>query len=149
VYFMRGDVRKLPFYDNTFDIVTSTEVIEHFIEGEEFIKECYRVLKRHGYLLLTTPNRFRITALPRNMMYWLRRKKIVPGPNPEHLREYTPKDLCKLVKREGFNVIKLDFIAFNPYLPIPPTIYQKLDFITDRLLKSLTKWDLILVAKKV
>lgn len=139
IHFVKGDARKLPFKDETFDIVTSTEVIEHFREGEAFISECHRVLKKQGYLLLTTPNRLRITAWPRNAVYWLKRKKIVPGPNPEHLREYTPNELCKLCEMHGFKVIELDFIAFNPYLPIPPKIYRRLDSLTDKLLKSHNK----------
>ena len=37
--FIKGDARELPFKNRSFDIVTSTEVIEHFIEGETFIEE--------------------------------------------------------------------------------------------------------------
>ena len=144
--FVKGDARKLPFKNRSFDIVTSTEVLEHFVEGEMFIEEVYRVLKDGGFFILTTPNRLRFTAWIRNLKYI--RNDIVPGPNPEHLREYTPKELRKILEFAGFDLIKLDFIAFNPYLPIPFSIYKTLDKTTDKILKSVTKWDMIITAKK-
>jgi len=51
-----GDVRSLPFPDNTFNGYWSLGVIEHFPEGYESIaREMQRVLKPGGYLFLTFP----------------------------------------------------------------------------------------------
>lgn len=47
----------MPFPDDSFDVVWFTEVIEHVREPELAVKECMRVLKPGGRLLLTTPNR--------------------------------------------------------------------------------------------
>lgn len=47
---------KIPFEDNCFDLVISTEVLEHVNDPDTFLKEIYRVLKPNGKLLLTTPN---------------------------------------------------------------------------------------------
>ncbi|MEZ0346064.1 MAG: class I SAM-dependent methyltransferase [Infirmifilum sp.] len=47
---------KLPFSDNTIDLVTSMEVIEHLVNPDNMLQEIFRVLRRGGYLLLTTPN---------------------------------------------------------------------------------------------
>lgn len=47
---------KIPFEDNYFDLVISTEVLEHVTDPDTFLKEIYRVLKPSGKLLLTTPN---------------------------------------------------------------------------------------------
>jgi len=108
-------------------------------------------LKLSGYLILTTPNRMRFSAWPRNLKYWLKREKIVPGPTEEHVREYTPKELCKILEEVGFDVLRLDFIALNPYLlPIPDRVYKVLDKISDccKILKLMTKWDMIIVARR-
>jgi len=50
----------LPWPDQTFDLVISTEGIEHLENHYSFLREVNRVLKPGGTLILTTPN---ITAL--------------------------------------------------------------------------------------
>ena len=47
---------KLPFSDNSFDIVTCTEVVEHLEHYRETIQEAFRVLKKNGSFIVTTPN---------------------------------------------------------------------------------------------
>lgn len=150
VHFLRADARNLPLKDGSFDLIISTEVIEHFVEGEQFIEECYRVLKPSGMILLTTPNRSRFTALPQSLISKIKGKRYVPGPTDEHLREYTSNELIDILKNAGFNVILLDYIAFNPYLPLPDQFYFVLDKLADKsnALGKMTKWDIIVVAEK-
>jgi len=50
----------LPWPDQTFDVVISTEGIEHLENHYSFLREVNRILKPGGTLVLTTPN---ITAL--------------------------------------------------------------------------------------
>jgi len=52
-----GDVdRGLPFQDESFDLVISNQVIEHVYSTDNFIKECYRILKNGGTCIASTPN---------------------------------------------------------------------------------------------
>ena len=46
--FVVGDAKKLPFEDNTFDIVLSTGLLEHFKDPQIVINEMTRVLKPNG-----------------------------------------------------------------------------------------------------
>ncbi|NIY15911.1 MAG: methyltransferase domain-containing protein [Nitrospinaceae bacterium] len=46
----------LPFEDNTYDLVLAVEGIEHLEDQYHFIKECTRILKPKGTLIVTTPN---------------------------------------------------------------------------------------------
>jgi len=46
----------LPFADNTFDIVYSTNVLEHTAEPERVLREALRVLKPNGVLQVIYPN---------------------------------------------------------------------------------------------
>ena len=45
-----------PFPDNTFDVVYSKSVIEHFHDPSHFLSECIRVLKPAGQLITLTPD---------------------------------------------------------------------------------------------
>ena len=47
----------LPFQNATFDVVLSTEVIEHVPHPPTAVREFARVLKSGGHLVLSTPNR--------------------------------------------------------------------------------------------
>lgn len=46
----------LPFGDNSFDVVTATNLIEHLSNTDLFVKEVYRILKIGGYTIIMTPN---------------------------------------------------------------------------------------------
>jgi SAM-dependent methyltransferase len=50
-----GDVCHLPFADAAFDLVISTDVIEHIVNDEAALREMRRVLKSGGRVVLTTP----------------------------------------------------------------------------------------------
>lgn len=55
--FHKMDAQTLPFRSNSFDIVTSFEVIEHLPRHEEFVADCRRVLRNNGLFLCSTPNK--------------------------------------------------------------------------------------------
>lgn len=51
-----GDVSKLPFSNQSFDLYYSGGVVEHFEGGaEEALMEAYRVLEKNGILLISVP----------------------------------------------------------------------------------------------
>jgi 2-polyprenyl-6-hydroxyphenyl methylase / 3-demethylubiquinone-9 3-methyltransferase len=52
-----GTLTALGFSSGTFDVVVSSEAIEHTADPERAVSELYRVLKPGGYLVLSTPNR--------------------------------------------------------------------------------------------
>ena len=53
----------LPLKDASFDILISNQVIEHVNSTDNFVKECYRVLKNGGTCIASTPN----LATPHNI----------------------------------------------------------------------------------
>jgi len=44
----------IPVGDGSFDLVLSTQVLEHVADPAHYVAECFRVLKPGGFLLLTT-----------------------------------------------------------------------------------------------
>ena len=79
LHFARMDVRRLAFLDNSFDLVTSFEVIEHFVDYEPFLSEVWRVLRSSGRFVLATPNGT------------FRRLRGIT--NPHHVHEFTYDEL--------------------------------------------------------
>lgn len=47
---------RFPYEDGSFDALTSIEVIEHLENPYHFLRECARILKPNGVLILSTPN---------------------------------------------------------------------------------------------
>jgi len=57
-------VSKLPYEDNSFDVVIMNEVIEHIENPKKAVLEIRRILKKTGRYIITTPNR---TFLVKNL----------------------------------------------------------------------------------
>jgi len=84
IIYSKGDIRILNFQNNTFDIIVSFETIEHILQGSEFLRECHRVLKPGGLLIISTPNA--AVSSPRGHIK-----------NPYHLVEYLPDEFLNLL----------------------------------------------------
>ena len=81
------NAQRLAFKDQSFQVATCFEVIEHVENPADFLSEVRRILTNQGILLLTTPNRsVRLFSLQRP---W----------NPEHLREYTLDGLGRALQQ--------------------------------------------------
>ena len=91
-HFVRGNLAALPVATNAVDAVVTLQVIEHVWDHPQFVRECRRVLRPDGLLLVTTPNR--LTFSP---------GLDVPL-NPFHTKEFTAAELCSLLVACGFDV---------------------------------------------
>lgn len=54
-YSVVADALYLPFRDSVFDCVIASEVIEHIVDPLKLISELYRVVKKMGVIIITTP----------------------------------------------------------------------------------------------
>lgn len=80
------DAQKMGFKDQSFEVVTCFELIEHIPNPDLLLFELKRIMKSDAVLFLTTPNRaMRLLPLQRP---W----------NPEHLCEYTARSLRRHLK---------------------------------------------------
>jgi 2-polyprenyl-3-methyl-5-hydroxy-6-metoxy-1,4-benzoquinol methylase len=50
-----GDAEFLPFVSDTFDVVLASEIVEHLWDPNSFFDEAFRVLKKGGKLIISTP----------------------------------------------------------------------------------------------
>ncbi len=61
---------KLSFQDDEFDIVLSSQVLEHVQETDSYLRECFRVLKPNGLLFLSTHGTWQYHAAPYDYYRW-------------------------------------------------------------------------------
>jgi 2-polyprenyl-3-methyl-5-hydroxy-6-metoxy-1,4-benzoquinol methylase len=83
VFFQMGDIRRLPYGRDSFDLVLCLEVLEHLREPSAALDELKRVSGRH--CLISVPNEpwFMVSNLLRgkNVRAW--------GNDPEHVQHWT------------------------------------------------------------
>jgi SAM-dependent methyltransferase len=60
--------QKLPYEDEFFDYILNSNGIEHLEDQYTFVRECYRLLKPHGKLLISTPNILNLKARVANFL---------------------------------------------------------------------------------
>lgn len=64
----------LPFANESFDVITCVEGVEHVHDAFYLLQECHRLLRPGGRLILSTPNlqnmRSRIKFLLRGTLFW-------------------------------------------------------------------------------
>jgi len=63
--------QNLPYEDEFFDYILNSNGIEHLEDQYTFVRECYRLLKPHGKLLITTPNILNLKARVANLLLGL------------------------------------------------------------------------------
>nr|WP_090281446.1 class I SAM-dependent methyltransferase [Mycolicibacterium komanii]CRL77853.1 methyltransferase family protein [Mycolicibacterium komanii] len=99
-----GNLAELPLADGAVDVVVNFQVIEHLWDQGQFVRECLRVLRPGGCLLMSTPNR--ITFSP---------GRDTPI-NPFHTRELNAAELTDLLTGAGFAVDSVLGVFHGPRL---------------------------------
>lgn len=55
-----ADSFRLPFESNSIDCVIASEIIEHVVDPKSFLKELFRVVRKDGRLIISTPYKEKI-----------------------------------------------------------------------------------------
>lgn len=99
-----GEAEKLPFEDETFDLVTALDVVEHLDDDLAGLREMQRVLKSGGRALL---------FVPAFMFLWG-----VQDDVSHHRRRYRIPELRQVVKDAGFEVERATYANITFFAPI-------------------------------
>jgi len=97
--------KKIPFKNETFDVVLMFDVIEHIPNVQDFLKnEVYRALKKDGTFIFQTPNK------PMNILWVCIANKSIFNKKSweDHCSLQTCWNLRKILKLSYFNNIKIE-----------------------------------------
>lgn len=97
VRFLAADARRLPFADESFDLVVCAETLEHTFAVGECVRELYRVSARGGFVAVTVPNA--TVAFPFGLLV-----HAVGADQPQVL--ITAKQLRRHIEHAGFDVLE-------------------------------------------
>jgi len=122
--FVQGDVTKLQFADNSFDIVLSFSTIEHIPDKklrEKAVLEMARVTRMGGNVIITVPNRYSTFYFAHN------RNKKLGISDYEYAYLYTPFELRNIMKLAGLTPVKFisEYNGFGAMPSILPGIIKK------------------------
>jgi SAM-dependent methyltransferase len=92
-----GPLEKAGLPDNDFDAVTAFYVAEHLSHPMDFFRECYRILKPGGIVLLRYPH----TTPIKNLLQFLGIKNHLYD-LPAHLSDFSPKIIQGCLEKIGF-----------------------------------------------
>ncbi|KHO46249.1 MAG: type 11 methyltransferase [archaeon GW2011_AR3] len=115
---VQGDLMKLPFKSNSFDLVSIFDVLYHkeIKNDVNAMKEIYRIMKPGGHLILTDSA---------DMKLWSRHDIAA------HARErYTVGKMSSRLRKAGFSVVKASY--FNMILYPLVFAYRKLDNVLNK-----------------
>jgi 2-polyprenyl-3-methyl-5-hydroxy-6-metoxy-1,4-benzoquinol methylase len=92
--FIISDAHELPFKNERFDVIIISEVLEHLNKPEIAIKSAFRILRKNGKIIITTP-------YDEQIRYYLCIHCNQKTPANAHLHSFNEKNLSDILDRIG------------------------------------------------
>jgi len=157
--------KRLPYPDSYFDLIFCGDIIEHIFEPSFLLKEIWRVLKKSGSCIVTTPN----------LASWYNRLFLLLGYQPygtacslrfssagkafsgivaswggKHIRVMTLKAFKDLIKAHGFRICELyGCCGIPPENTLKTRIVENIDRFISKLSPALATWLIVKIRKNV
>ncbi|TVM00307.1 MAG: hypothetical protein CV087_14340 [Candidatus Brocadia sp. WS118] len=104
IHLIRGNALVLPFKDNVADVAVATAIIEHVSDPIQLVHEAFRVLRKNGIFIVTTPHPF-----------WEKfATHIGHLKEEEHNELITLRELTSVFGDTGFEVVKAQQFMISP-----------------------------------
>lgn len=123
--------KKLPFKANSFTKAFFFAVLEHLNRRQQALKEIRRVLKKHGSLFISVPNK---------NSHWknIQRSAGLSGfADSDHKLEFSKSEIVELLKKHGFTNIKVNTTAVDTPLS---GLIDLVGGLSLTIYKQLMKW---------
>lgn len=145
---VQADALKIPFSDNSFDVVISFGLLEHFQKPSELIFEKKRVLKENGLFIVLVPN---FLSIVRQFLGIARR--IFQPQNVIFEKPVISWLLRKELEKSGLKKVEVKGIYYFPYQAMVKEVVTVSKILTtfNLLNNSFMKhfaWFLVMKARK-
>lgn len=111
------DGHKLPFKNNSFDFILAADVLEHVYDTDMVFTELVRILKPGGKIFISVPYH----GMLKNLAISFFGFDFYFDPKQPHIRFYTKKNLFKIVKEKGLDIIKNGY--YGRFYPLSYGMY--------------------------
>lgn len=128
-----GDAEKLPFKNQSFDLVFFGALLHHLPDCSVALAEAKRVLKKNGRLVLAEPNGFNpVLRTSRFLGRFLPEKYAIKVAATKNETIHSPLTYTRLLNKLGFSKHQKVFFRTNPSHKIIPiqSPFLKIAFIT-------------------
>ncbi len=117
----------LPFSDASFDVVVSTEVIEHLENPRAVVREFNRLLKPSGRVILTTPNQESIRSFC-CLVFGGHYAAFQDSCYPAHITPLLRKDIQRIFLEAGFSAPDFHFTNHGCIPKLTHWSFQQISF---------------------
>lgn len=107
---IQGDGTKMPFEEESFDMIISNLGVNNFEDSETAIRECFRVLKKGGKLILTTnlEGHFReFYSVFETVLPDMKRRDLIKKMKNQEAHRGTVESVRELLENNGFSISKI------------------------------------------
>ncbi len=118
------DGQNIPFDDNYFDVIYSSDVLGHVRDVPGWLSDIYRVTKKDGVIAMFSESKLGKHAYLRN---YLMKHGLNTDPHAEfHISLYSKQQLKDMFEDAGFDILSMWSIAFLKFLVHPDELYPAL-----------------------
>ena len=141
VYSVDIEQARLPFEDESMDVIIANQIFEHTKELFWVFHEISRVLRHQGKLILGVPN---LAALHNRLLLLLGHQPSSLKNNSAHIRGFTKHDLLRFLESCFPKGYKLCAFSGSNFYPFPPIIARLLARIFPNM-----AWGIFMLLEKV
>lgn len=111
-FYLSADGKKIPLKSSSVDFITALDVIEHIYDTRKAFQEFYRILKKDGEIIISTPYH----GLIKDLFIVIFGFETVFKPFGHTIRFFTVHSLTKCVLQFGFKIKKVGY--FGRFFPL-------------------------------
>lgn len=104
VFYLKADVQKLALSSGNFNKILLSSVLQMVKNDKQLLKECYRVLKQWGELVLSVPVEY----------IWIKKLNLIKDQlriefGSKGTGYYNLNEVSQLLQNEGFNILEIEY----------------------------------------